>query len=155
MSDCCRQKWLAVVSLDPSEQFKEPKALRKLARLNKYEIKAVFWNPHMAMHQLMVSTVMLSTTFFFKGVKGNECFVCVAVSAKVGDLGCGCRETSTPTITKSTHPTSVVSRINWKMDDGGSLNFVVFFSDMSWSFTDPNLLSSCSTDTFIHIWDIR
>lgn len=28
-------------------------------------------------------------------------------------------------------------------------------SDMSWSFSDPHLLSSCSTDTFIHIWDIR
>lgn len=51
-----------MVSLDHPERYNEPEsgeALRKLARLNKYEIKAVLWNPHMAKHQLMVSTVGL------------------------------------------------------------------------------------------------
>lgn len=52
-----RQKWLAVVSLAQSDGFSESDALRKLARLNKYEIKAVLWNPHVAKQQLMVSTV--------------------------------------------------------------------------------------------------
>lgn len=40
-----------------TEKVNEAKTLRKLARLNKYDIKAVLWNPHMAMHQLVVSTV--------------------------------------------------------------------------------------------------
>lgn len=48
---------MAVVNLEESEEFKEPKALRKFARQNKYEIKAVLWNPHQAKHELIVSTV--------------------------------------------------------------------------------------------------
>lgn len=28
-------------------------------------------------------------------------------------------------------------------------------SDLSWSFTDPNLLASCAVDSFVHVWDIR
>ena len=53
----CRQKWIAVASLDHRETFNELKASRKLAKQNKYEIKAVLWNPHVAKKQLMVSTV--------------------------------------------------------------------------------------------------
>lgn len=57
MHNTCRQKWLAVVSLDRSESTSEPKALRKLARQNKYEIKAVLWNPHHSQQDLLASTV--------------------------------------------------------------------------------------------------
>jgi WD40 repeat protein len=28
-------------------------------------------------------------------------------------------------------------------------------SDLNWHRFDPNLLASCSIDTFIHVWDIR
>jgi WD40 repeat protein len=28
-------------------------------------------------------------------------------------------------------------------------------SDISWSYHDPNILASCSQDTYIHLWDIR
>lgn len=28
-------------------------------------------------------------------------------------------------------------------------------SDLNWHRFDPNLLASCSLDTFIHVWDIR
>ena len=54
------QKWLAVVSLSRpvgDENEGPPKALRKLARQNKYEIKTVLWNPHPAKVDLLASTV--------------------------------------------------------------------------------------------------
>lgn len=28
-------------------------------------------------------------------------------------------------------------------------------SDVNWHRFDPNLLASCSIDTFIHVWDMR
>lgn len=28
-------------------------------------------------------------------------------------------------------------------------------TDLNWHQFDPNILASCSVDTFIHIWDIR
>ena len=63
MHNTCRQKWLAVVSLDRSESIGEPKALRKLARQNKYEIKAVLWNPHHSQQDLLASTVSKKLLF--------------------------------------------------------------------------------------------
>lgn len=51
---------MAVVSLETdqdSEGFSEPTALRKLARQNKYEIKAVAWCPHPARQSLLASAV--------------------------------------------------------------------------------------------------
>ena len=53
----CSQKWLAVVNLDQPEDYSEPKAVRKLGRQNKYEIKAVLWNPHLVKEDLLASTV--------------------------------------------------------------------------------------------------
>ena len=57
------QKWLAVISLDcvsgmelGSGDGKE-KAKRKLGTHNKYEIKAVRWNPHFNKQQLLACTV--------------------------------------------------------------------------------------------------
>lgn len=50
----CSQKWLAVVSLDDPDSAK---ALRKLARQNKYDIKAVLWNPIPSHQALLASTV--------------------------------------------------------------------------------------------------
>lgn len=40
-----------------AEKFSEPQALRKLARQNKYEIKAVSWCPHPAKEGLLASAV--------------------------------------------------------------------------------------------------
>ena len=51
---------MAVVSLEAdqdSEKFSELTALRKLARQNKYEIKAVAWCPHPARQSLLASAV--------------------------------------------------------------------------------------------------
>ena len=51
---------MAVVSLEAeqdAEKFSEPAALRKLARTNKYEIKAVSWCPHHAKQGLLASAV--------------------------------------------------------------------------------------------------
>ena len=56
----CSQKWMAVVSLEAeqdAEKFSEPTALRKLARQNKYEIKALSWCPHHAQQGLLASAV--------------------------------------------------------------------------------------------------
>ena len=55
-----RQKWLAVVGLSGTgadENGGSPKALRKLAKQNKYEIKTVQWNPHPTQVDLLASTV--------------------------------------------------------------------------------------------------
>lgn len=46
-----------MASLDHTETFNELKSSRKLAKQNKYEIKAVLWNPHVAKKELIVSTV--------------------------------------------------------------------------------------------------
>jgi hypothetical protein len=54
----------------------EPKALRKLARQNKYEIKAVLWNPHQAMHQLMVSAVKWTNFSLFAASHPFQYFKC-------------------------------------------------------------------------------
>ncbi|XP_064401049.1 GATOR2 complex protein WDR59-like [Halichondria panicea] len=56
VSHRCSQKWLAVVNLDQPEEYSEPKAVRKLGRQNKYEIKAVLWNPHLVKEDLLAST---------------------------------------------------------------------------------------------------
>eukprot|EP00731_Ephydatia_muelleri_P020820 Em0013g547a len=49
------QKWLAVVNIE-SDQGGECKALRKLAKLNKYEIKAAQWCPHVKQQNYLAST---------------------------------------------------------------------------------------------------
>ena len=46
-----------MVNLDQPEGYSEPKAVRKLGRQNKYEIKAVLWNPHIVKEDLLASTV--------------------------------------------------------------------------------------------------
>ena len=46
-----------MVNLDQPEEYSEPKAVRKLGRQNKYEIKAVLWNPHIVKEDLLASTV--------------------------------------------------------------------------------------------------
>ena len=66
LSLCCRQKWIAVASLDHTEIFNELKSSRKLAKQNKYEIMAVLWNPHVAKKQLMVSTVTRIKGFYME-----------------------------------------------------------------------------------------
>ena len=48
------------MSLDRSESRSEPKALRKLARQNKYDVKAVLWCPHQSQQDLLASTVSKS-----------------------------------------------------------------------------------------------
>lgn len=80
-----RKKWMAVVGLQGTEKVNEAKTLRKLARLNKYDIKAVLWNPHMAMHQLVVSTV---TRAMLMHTRGGFIPRPNAVSAEIGRLGC-------------------------------------------------------------------
>ena len=32
---------------------------------------------------------------------------------------------------------------------------LLVFSDLNWSWFDPHLLSTCSMDQFIYIWDLR
>ena len=58
------QKWLAIISLDSSSRVVElgsgegrEKARRKLGTHNKYEIKALRWNPHFAKQQHLASSV--------------------------------------------------------------------------------------------------
>lgn len=97
-----------MVSLDHSERFSEAEggeALRKLARQNKYEIKAVLWNPHMAKHQLMVSTVIP------KGGTdlGLALFFFNAVSAEIGYMGCGRRKIPALPVYQGSHETCLVS----------------------------------------------
>ena len=87
----CSQKWMAVVSLEAdqdSEKFSEPTALRKLARQNKYEIKAVAWCPHPARQSLLASAVSSSLSLslslflppiFFHSLRATPSIVCVHV----------------------------------------------------------------------------
>lgn len=49
-----------MVNLDQQDEYSEPKAVRKLARQNKYEIKAVLWNPHLVKEDLLASTVSVT-----------------------------------------------------------------------------------------------
>ncbi len=62
------QKWLAVVNLDQPDEYSEPKAVRKLARQNKYEIKAVLWNPHLVKEDLLASTVSECVEYVWCGL---------------------------------------------------------------------------------------
>ena len=59
--------------MDQSETFSEPKATRKLGRQNKYDIKAVSWNPHSAREDIVASTVSVCVCVC----------VCVCVRARV------------------------------------------------------------------------
>lgn len=36
-----------------------------------------------------------------------------------------------------------------------NLKVFLFFSDVSWSPSDPNKILSCSVDTFINLWDVK
>ncbi len=107
VSHCCRQKWIAVANLDHTETHNELKSFRKLAKQNKYEIKAVLWNPHVAKKQLIVSTVMSSWVFFCE-ISSTVSIKC-AVSAEIGDMGCGCGEVLFPSVHQSPHQTCLVS----------------------------------------------
>lgn len=60
----CSQKWLAIISLDSLSGIIElgsgegrEKAKRKFGTHNKYEIKAVRWNPHFGKQQHLASSV--------------------------------------------------------------------------------------------------
>ena len=60
-----------------AEKFSEPTALRKLARQNKYEIKAVAWCPHPARQSLLASAVSdyLSLSLSLSS-NNNLCWCC-------------------------------------------------------------------------------
>ena len=60
------------MSLDHSESRSEPKALRKLARQNKYDIKAVLWCPHQSQQDLLASTVSRSEVWEKGRWRGGE-----------------------------------------------------------------------------------
>ena len=65
------QKWLAIVDLDSpsgtefgSSGEGRQKAKKKLGTQNKYEVKAVGWNPHTSSHYILASTVRMIVSCF-------------------------------------------------------------------------------------------
>ena len=80
--------------------------------------------------------------------------LCPPVPAEVGSMECECWETSSGTLPQGTHSTSQVPH-GYKASRECASSPLLHCSDLTWSFSDPNLLASCAVDSYVHVWDIR